>query len=141
MTPDKLHLVAITSLLLACNHNILNSAKYDELDDNIPMIKDFQRITRGAFSWEEVVGCEADLLSRLNWNLVVLTPLHFMYSCLGMGIVSEIDRQCNQSKDHVKANKENSSSIFEESQTLIAVDPKTLRSVRKYAEFFADLSA
>jgi hypothetical protein len=41
MTPDKLHLVAITSLLLACNHNILNSAKYDELDDNIPMIKDF----------------------------------------------------------------------------------------------------
>lgn len=42
MTPDKLHIVAITSLLLACKPISLSSiAKYDELDDNIPLIRDF----------------------------------------------------------------------------------------------------
>lgn len=61
---------AITALLLA--------AKYIELDDNIPFIKDFRKISCGkAYTYEVIVKCESVFLKALKYDLMVVTPLHY----------------------------------------------------------------
>mmetsp|Transcript_23047 Transcript_23047/g.22434 ORF Transcript_23047/g.22434 Transcript_23047/m.22434 type:complete len:144 (+) Transcript_23047:653-1084(+) len=57
----------------------------------------------------------------MNWDLFKLTPLHFVQNLLGQGVVFS-----NDSVDNVS----------EES----AVDERTLKSVKKYTEFFCDLA-
>ena len=56
-----LQLTALTALLIA--------SKYDELDDNIPPVKDFLRASKSraatAFEYSDVVAHEATLLRRL----------------------------------------------------------------------------
>ena len=82
-----LHLTALTALLIA--------SKYDELDDNIPPVKDFLRAAKSraaaAFEYSDVITHEADLLRRLKWDLMVLTPLHFVHSLAGMGVLFDSD--------------------------------------------------
>ena len=63
---------------------MLIASKFDELDDNIPMVRDFQRATKFVFSYTQIISSEADLLTKvLKWDLMVLTPLHFVYSLMG----------------------------------------------------------
>ena len=82
-----LQLTALTALLIA--------SKYDELDDNIPPVKDFLRASKSraaaAFEYSDVVAHEATLLRRLEWDLMILTPLHFVHSLAGMGVLFESD--------------------------------------------------
>ena len=84
----SLQLMALTSLLLA--------SKYDELDDNIPPLKDFLRSCKSRsasfFEYDDVIAYEGCLLRRLNWDLMVITPLHFIHSLAGMGVVFDTDR-------------------------------------------------
>jgi hypothetical protein len=42
------------------------------------------------------VKCEAELLLKLRWDLMVLTPLHFLYSMLSMGIIFETDKKISK---------------------------------------------
>lgn len=66
---DKV-LWAITALLLA--------AKYIELDDNIPFIRDFRKIIKNkSYTWDVIVKWEHVFLKILEWDLMVVTPLHF----------------------------------------------------------------
>ena len=82
------------------------ASKYDELDDNIPPVKDFLRASKSraaaAFEYSDVVAHEATLLRRLEWDLMVLTPLHFVHSLAGMGVLFESDR-LTPSEDEARA--------------------------------------
>jgi hypothetical protein len=71
---QQLRTLAITCLLLA--------SKYDELDDRIPFINDMSKLLRKVtqLHHSEVVKTETDLLFAFNWDLMILTPLHFVYS-------------------------------------------------------------
>jgi hypothetical protein len=49
-----------------------------------------------------MLECENTLLHIMDWNLMVLTPLHCLYSLLGMGIIFPTDKistkEANSSK-------------------------------------------
>ena len=82
----SLDAIAVTCLLLA--------SKFDEIDDNIPLIEEFKRshaVIRQSLSQEspaknqwkhlsynDIKNCEVSLLIIFNWNLNTLTPLHFI---------------------------------------------------------------
>jgi Cyclin, N-terminal domain len=58
------------------------AAKYIELDDNVPRISELKEIVESkVYSRTIFVKCEKYLLRVLDWNLVVITPLHFA-SCI-----------------------------------------------------------
>lgn len=68
---QKADLNALTCLLLA--------SKFDELDDNIPLIRDFTRLAKSkGFTYDDVVKHEIILLRQLDWDLFKQTPLHFV---------------------------------------------------------------
>lgn len=61
---------AVTSLLLAC--------KYIELDDDIPSINSLLKtISNKSYTYDVVLKCESVFLKVLNWDLMVVTPLHY----------------------------------------------------------------
>lgn len=47
-----MHLNGLTCLLIACKVISLILAKYDELDDNIPRVKDFLKMTKSQFDYD-----------------------------------------------------------------------------------------
>ena len=62
------------------------------------------------------------LLKKLNWDLFKLTPLHFVQNLLGQGVIFTTDK------------------VYISEEEYSEIDEKTLKSVKKYAEFFSDLS-
>ena len=71
---------------------LMAASKYDELDDRIPMIKELQKLAKFAFTYKEGLEGEGEVLMQLNWNLNVITPLHFVQSLVGMGVIFENDK-------------------------------------------------
>lgn len=66
---DK-NLWSLGALSLAC--------KYIELDDNIPGIRELQRLLDNKnYNREIFIKWEKILLKGLRWNLMTITPLHF----------------------------------------------------------------
>ena len=65
---QKLQLVGITAMLLA--------SKYEEI--YTPEVRDFIWITAKAYTREEVLNMERNILVTLNFNLSTPTPLHFL---------------------------------------------------------------
>lgn len=112
----QLQLVALTSLLIA--------SKYDELDDKIPLIRDFQRATKSYYTESAIKQCELFLLQLFSWKLVIITPIHFTASLLGMGVVFTDDRIEGKSAGERKFQP---------------VDMRAVKCVKRYVEFFADL--
>ena len=59
----------------------LIASKHDEIDDNIPLIKDltryFIRILPTSVptpTFNEIVDCERELMNHFNWDLMFVTP-------------------------------------------------------------------
>jgi hypothetical protein len=75
--------MAVTCLLLA--------SKYDELDDRIPFINDMGKILKkvASINHAEVLKLETEILFSFNWDLIIITPLHFVYSITSQGCVFE----------------------------------------------------
>eukprot|EP01124_Arcella_intermedia_P024137 TRINITY_DN39_c0_g1_i2.p1 TRINITY_DN39_c0_g1~~TRINITY_DN39_c0_g1_i2.p1 ORF type:complete len:335 (-),score=54.40 TRINITY_DN39_c0_g1_i2:150-1154(-) len=65
---DKLQLVGITSMLIA--------SKYEEI--YAPESNDFVYISDGAYSKEQILLMEQQILNTLNFNLLHPSPLHFL---------------------------------------------------------------
>ena len=65
---QKLQLIGIASLLIAC--------KYEEIYP--PEVDDCVYMTDKAYSREEVIKTESDILNKLNYQLVVPTGYHFL---------------------------------------------------------------
>lgn len=70
------------------------ASKYDELDDNIPLIKEMQRyFTRTLHhsqqvpTFDDIVECERLLMRFFNWDLMMLTPSHFIENLLANGVI------------------------------------------------------
>lgn len=70
----KLQLVGITSLMISCKH--------EEID--LPKVKDFIYITDNAYSRDELFQMEYRILSKLQFNFLIPSPLKF-YELLGAG--------------------------------------------------------
>ena len=67
ITRNKLQLLGITALMIACKH--------EEID--VPKIDDFIYITDNAYIREEVYKMENDVLSTLNFSLLYPSPIKF----------------------------------------------------------------
>uniref|UniRef100_A0A6B2LDW7 Uncharacterized protein n=1 Tax=Arcella intermedia TaxID=1963864 RepID=A0A6B2LDW7_9EUKA len=65
---DKLQLVGITSMLIA--------SKYEEI--YAPESNDFVYISDGAFTKDQILAMEQQILNTLNFNLLHPSPLHFL---------------------------------------------------------------
>lgn len=76
-------LIALSSLMLA--------AKFDELDINIPFIMEMQRASGFKIGYDQFVFYEAELLLYLNWDLMKITPHHFLNALLNTGVVCTDD--------------------------------------------------
>jgi hypothetical protein len=72
----------------------LIASKYDELDENIPMIKDLLRYMSRHMasniqipSHREVVESERSIMKLFNWNLMILIPTTFVKLMLANGVL------------------------------------------------------
>lgn len=80
---DK-YLWGLTALLLA--------SKYDEIDWNIPYIKDFRKVSSEArYSWDEVTQWESTIAEYLKWDLMIISPLNYTYALLTFGVIFSND--------------------------------------------------
>ncbi len=74
------------------------ASKYDELDDNIPLIKELQRyFTRTLHhsqqvpTFDDIVECERLLMKFYGWDLMMLTPSHFLDNFLANGVLYDCE--------------------------------------------------
>ena len=111
-----LKLVALTSIFI--------SAKFCEKDSRGPTARNISMLTRGEYTEKEILYYEGKILEMIEWNLMFSTPADFVSLFLNQGIV--------YSDDLVFSDKFAS---HPKSPTL-----KNLRYVRKYCEFFVDLT-
>lgn len=84
---------AITCLILA--------SKFDELDDNIPMIAEFHRAfqinqkmhrtSRRAIKKQDLFACEIYILGVLNWDLNSTSFFSFLQNYVYQGILFSDD--------------------------------------------------
>ena len=63
----KFQLLGITAMLLACKHEEIN----------VPKVEDFIYITDNAYTKEEVIHMENDILNTLNFELLYPSPIKF----------------------------------------------------------------
>ena len=90
MRPEVIVLHQVTVLLIA--------SKYDEIDDNIAIIRDLRAYirkqlvllpVREAFTaptFDEIVSCERAILKFFSWNLKFVLPLHVLRILLANGV-------------------------------------------------------
>lgn len=72
----------------------LIASKYDELDENIPMIKDliryFSRYLPNSVALpthREVIESERQIMKFFNWNLMIVTPTTILKLLLANGVL------------------------------------------------------
>lgn len=108
--------IAPQSYELVANGCLLLAAKFEELDMNIPMVFDFQLASKFRLSYHAIKGVESELLLLLDFDLMALTPLHFLNAIHASGFLTSND---------CKATGQD-------------VSEKTLFKVKEYAYFFCD---
>jgi hypothetical protein len=57
---------------------VARAAKMEENDARVPSVYELNRCCQGSYSTQLIVKMESLLLDLLDWNLVVLTPRHFL---------------------------------------------------------------
>ena len=126
---SDLRLLAVTCLLLA--------SKYDELDEKIPFVRDLLTLYQAdllGVDHADVLRLESQIVFKFDFELMILTPIHFTYALIAQGVVF-LD---SDSLSNTKENTENSSTTDNTSNSHIS--DKVLSNIRKYAEFFTDLA-
>lgn len=111
-TPKNNALYTLTMFLIA--------SKNEELDENIPLIKDltrhFSRILPTSVpipTFNDIVECERQLMNHFKWDLMILTPTVFLQSLLSNGIVfdnEELSSEAQQVQLIVKSITDRASS-------------------------------
>lgn len=104
---------------LVANGCLLLASKFEEHDSKTPMLTDLQAASRYRLSYEQLVGVQSELLSLLDFDLMALTPQHFLSQLFATGLIASIDAKASR-KD---------------------VSERTLVKVREYAQVFCDLAA
>lgn len=61
------------------------ASKNEELDENIPLIKDLTRYFCRELptsvptpTFDEIIECERELMNHFKWDLMILTPIVFV---------------------------------------------------------------
>ena len=86
-------LIALCCLIVA---GLIKIAKYDELDKNIPYLKDFQKNVNNEFNIKALKDCENEIIRKLNWNLKRTIPIHFIYFMISIGFIFKNDKILNK---------------------------------------------
>ena len=106
-----------SKLQLICLTCFIIAAKFTEMEIKVPSLKEVHEFCRGTYSFDLIKKSEVLILELLEWNLKTITPYQFTQFFLSKG--------CAFSSDE---------SVVRE------IDFKLLKYLRKYAEFFVDLS-
>ena len=128
---DK-YLWGLTALLLA--------SKYDEIDNNIPYIHDFKKISsRANYSRDQILKCESMFAEHLKWSLMVICPLNYTYALLTFGVIFSNDKFKYKTSLLKSLDKEGKQKLPDEDK-LIEITNNKIKSVRKYCEFYTDMA-
>lgn len=92
------------------------AAKFEELDMNIPMNIDLQIANKFKITYQQLKGVEQELLLILDFDLMALTPLHFLRQLVASGLLMSSDSK-GSGKD---------------------ISEKTLVKIKEYAYFFCE---
>eukprot|EP00762_Andalucia_godoyi_P001837 ANDGO_05976.mRNA.1 G2/mitotic-specific cyclin S13-7 len=68
--PQRYQLVSIASILI--------SSKYEDLARNVLRVSDLEVWCKGLYREQQIVRMESYILSKLDWNVGVLTVAHFL---------------------------------------------------------------
>lgn len=109
--------IAIDSYNLIANGCILLAAKFEELDMKIPLIQDLQVMSKFKLSYHQLRGVQAELLTLLDFDLMALTPFHFVQQLFATGLILSNDSKQKSEKD---------------------ITERTLVKVREYTQFLCD---
>jgi hypothetical protein len=73
---------------------LLIASKYDELDENIPLIRDLQRYYTRVLptsvvipSFDEIIESERELMEYFHWDLMVVNPTQVLKLMLANGVI------------------------------------------------------
>jgi len=137
------------------------AAKYIEIDDNIPYIRELQKIIgSSSYTSEIFIKCEKVMLKAMDWDLMVVTPLNFTTCILSYSVlfgddkVKITDSRGIETYHYVSNIKSQDLGIFKQAQGSFVEEntkdikkeswqkqlEKVIESIRKYAEFFADVA-
>src|SRR5688500_5071598 len=86
-------LYQVTCIIVAC--------KYEEIDDNIPLMSNIIRhfttrvmpLSDVPPNFEDIVEGERTIMNFFNWDLMILMPHHFVRSYLANGVLFENEAQ------------------------------------------------
>lgn len=89
---------------------MLLAAKFNQTDETLITIAELLEESTVGYSKAQIVENEREILHTLEWNLNILTPLHFIQAYEVIGVVFESDRYCVGSEiqfdpDSTKVNK------------------------------------
>ena len=126
------YLWSLTALLLA--------SKYDEIDENIPFIRNFKKASSKAnFSYSEVIKCQDIFVKTLKWNLMIVSPLNYTYALLTFGVVFSNDKFKYKQSQIDYLQKIQTPESQNKDKMLVIADNK-IKSIRKYCEFYTDMA-
>lgn len=111
--PSRLQLVAVACMLAA--------AKHEEMETKVPSVQELNHCCKNMFTAPLICKMEVMILNLLNWELMVLTPRHFLETFLARGAAG----------------------IYPDdllNEAMVPFDKHQLlqQYLRKYAEFFTD---
>lgn len=86
----------------------------DELDDQVPTIDELNYCTDNTYTPEHFFQMETAILVELGWNLVVVTPAHFLDTFLNFSITDAdtVNGQPILNRNLVKSDVSKSASFF-----------------------------
>ncbi|CDW87491.1 cyclin-j-like protein [Stylonychia lemnae] len=108
--------IAAQSYDLIANGCLMLAAKFEELDQNIPMLFDLQIANKFKITYHQLKGVEAELLVLLDFDFMALTPIHFLKHLHATGLLISSDQKL----------------------TGIEITEKTLFKVKEYAFQFCE---
>lgn len=110
--------IALDSYDLITYGCMLLAAKFEELDMKIPMIQDLMAASKFKLTYPQLKGVQSELITLLDFDLMALTPYHFLAQLFASGLVMSCDMK-QSDKD---------------------ISERTLVKVREYSQFFLDVA-
>ncbi|CAI2359844.1 unnamed protein product [Moneuplotes crassus] len=118
---------------------LLLSSKYIELDDSIPFISHFRKLGLDSYNEDIFIKSESVLLKALNWEMMVVTPLHYLECILNYCALFGDDKIRITDHHGNKMNRYTSNIEFEYEGDKRDQLRTTVSSVQKYSEIFVDI--
>jgi hypothetical protein len=96
--------VAVAKLQLAGCAAILTAAKHEEVDELVPTLTELHELCDCIYTPQHISAMEKLLLARLDWDLAILTPMHFFSAFKAQGAL-HLDASLERVQDRVPSPK------------------------------------